>query len=295
MSSIDDIKYNFDVGARANRFEVRFLLPFKYFGSSKKVLSKIDGTKRGTDAEGTEEARQSEVIETQGRFMGMRVESCSLPGRTIGTTEYAEQGAVRAMPTGQVSDGNTIDFTFICDQSFADRLIIEAWQQTIFTAGENKPVQIGQDATDDQEGVEASDGGVVGTAFMPKMAWYDDFIGEVEIIQQRIDGRGKEDGAALKYTLKEAYPVSFQPQTLSMAQEGAGIMKFSCSIAYRYWESQYFKAPKRSALNKGRVLLDSLLSGSNLLSRFGKEGKMRKTLTNLDTRTSQIANIFGGG
>ena len=41
------------------------------------------------------------------------------------------------------------------------------------------------------------------------------------------------------------------------------------------------------------ILLDSLLEGSNLLSGIGVEGKVRKTLTNLATRTTQIKNIFG--
>ena len=276
MSTVDDLKYNFDVGARANRFDVRFLLPRSYFGKTKK---KEDGSEEAKD----------------GRLMGLRVQSCSLPGRSVGTTDWSEQGQSRAMPDGTVNDGGTVDFTFICDQSFADRLIIEAWQQVIFTAGENTAYTEGQDATDDQEAIEATSASVTGTAAMPKMAYYDDFVSEVEIIQQRIDGRGKEDGAALKYTLKEAYPVSFSAQNLSMSAESAGILKFDCTFAYRYWESQYFKAPGRSALNKGRVLLDTLLGGSNLLSRFGKEGKARKILTNLDTRTTQLNNIFGGG
>jgi hypothetical protein len=174
------------------------------------------------------------------------------------------------MPTGKVDDGGKINFTFICDQSFADRLIIEAWQSIIYSANG-------------------------GNSSMPKFAWYDDYKGEVKVIQHRKDRKDSEDlkRNALEYRLFEAYPISFDEQALD--QNEKGIMKFKCTLAYRYWESKYIPAPERSALNKGRVILDALLEGSNLLSRFGKEGKIRKTLTNLDTRTTQINNLFGGG
>ena len=241
-TTIDELKYNFDVGARANRFDVHFLLP-KVFGD-----------------------------QAEGKYMGIRVESCSLPGRVIETKDWSEYGAKRKMPTGEIDDGGTIDFTFICDQSFADRAVIEGWQQMIFATGEG-----------------------TGSIEHPTLAWYDDYIGTVKIYQHRIDKRDSEDSKrnALEYTLKEAYPVSFEAQSLSMKSNE--IMTFTCKIAYRNWESKYIDAPKRSALNKGRVILDALLGGSNLLSRFGKEGKARKILTNLDTRATQINNIFDGG
>ena len=243
MANIDDLKYNFDQGARANRYQVRFLLP-KVFGEG--------------DA---------------GKNMGLRVESCSLPGREIKTKEWSEYGAVRQLPTGEISDGGTTDMTFICTQDFADRHIIQAWNGLIYTASE-------------------------GTSIHPKIEWYDDYIGSVEIHQLRSDHKGNsrrddEKRIALKYTLNEAYPVKFEAQDLSYAEEG--ILKIKVTFAFRTWSSEYVPAPERSLLNKGRVILDALLGGSNLLSRFGKEGKMRKTLTNLDTRTTQIQNIFGGG
>ena len=167
----------------------------------------------------------------------------------------------------------------------------------IYSGGAMKP---GGTLTEDDflnEGDEVGDsfgGNQGGTIEMPKLGWYDDYIGRVQIIQHRTDRKDTEDTKrnALEYTLHESYPVSFEPQTLGMAE--TGIMKFTCKFAYRYWESKYIPAPERSFLNKGRVLLDSLLEGSNLLSRFGKEGKVRKALTNLDTRTTQINNLFGG-
>ena len=289
MSSIDELKYNFDVGARGNRFDVNFFLPFAYFGTEA-----VKGVEEVKDEEGNITTKGvKEVKRRDGRVMGLRVESCELPGRSISTTGWSEQGMERQMPDGEVDDGGTIDFTFICDQSFADRLIIESWQQIIFTAGDNTQHVTGQAATDSTEAVEAVDGSIRGTNFMPQMAYYKDYIGRLQIIQHRTDRKDAEDTKrnALEYTLHEAYPVSFSSMSLGTGE--SDIMKFSCTFAYRYWESKYIPAPKRSLLNKGRGLLDALLGGSNLLSRFGKEGKIRDKLTNLDNRATEIKNLFG--
>jgi hypothetical protein len=309
-SSIDQLKYNFDQGARGNRFDVNFFLPgtFGYNETTNAGQSVTDSAFDGTDkaTHGGKEIREIVVTgkrktgwtgTTDSRVMGLRVESCSLPGRSIDTTTFSEYGAERTLPTGTVDDGGTIDFTFICDQSFADRLIIEAWQSMIYSGGKMTPGgTITQDNYIAGEGEigESYGGNQGGTIEMPKLGWYDDYIGRVQIIQHRTDRKDTEDTKrnALEYTLHEAYPVEFDDQTLSMDE--SGIMKFKCTFAYRYWQSKYIPAPERSFLNKGRVLLDSLLQGSNLLSRFGKEGKVRKALTNLDTRTTEINNLIGG-
>lgn len=254
-STIDEIKYNFDQGARGNRFDVFFHLPLSFGGG---------------DIKGA-------------RGMGLRVESCELPGRSIDTTTVSEHGALRTMPTGTVDDGGTTTMTFICDQSFADRFIIEAWQSLIYTAK----------ATGNEFDQEQ------GNQIQPIFSYYQDYIGSIRIQQNRTDHRGGDDpkGVALTYNLQECYPVDFSSQTLGSSDDGSGgILKFQVTFAYRYWTSEYNKdVHSRSFLNKGRAILDSLLQGSNLLSRFGKEGKVRKALTNLDTRTTQLNNIFGGG
>ena len=291
MSTVDELKYSFDVGARANRYDVRFFLP-NMFTSNKRTIdfSKDDPSdKHGQVGVVAKRPKTS--------MMGIRCESASLPGRSVDTTSWSELGAERQMPTGTVDDGGTIDFSFICDQSFADRLIIEAWLSLIYSGSPNRNHM--DNRPDALKNVNIKDTyknhSFYANQEFPHLNWYDDYKSTVQVIQHRIDRKDSEDTKrnALEYTLVDAYPISFDSQDLSMAEEG--IMKFSCTFAYRYWESKYVPAPKRSFLNKGRVLLDSLLDGSNLLSRFGKEGKVRKTLTNLDTRTSQISNIFGGG
>ena len=110
MSSIDDFKYNFDVGARSNRYDVNFFLPKKLFGTEKTKVS-FDESKKTED---NPEGKVKETVTKHGRFMGLRVESCSLPGRTIGTTSWSAQGQKRKMPDGTVDDGGEVDFTFIC-------------------------------------------------------------------------------------------------------------------------------------------------------------------------------------
>jgi len=287
MSTVDELKYNFDVGARANRFDCRFFLP-NMFNKVTKGISEVDGDKN---------TRTVTTMTQEAKAIGIRCESASLPGRSVDTTSWSELGAERQMPTGTVDDGGTIDFTFICDQSFADRLIIEAWLSLIYSGS---PTRNHMDNRPDAlKNVNINDTyknhSFYANQEFPHLNWYDDYKSTVQVIQHRIDRKDSEDTKrnALEYTLVDAYPISFDSQDLSMGEEG--IMKFSCTFAYRYWESKYVPAPKRSFLNKGRVLLDSLLDGSNLLSRFGKEGKVRKTLNNLDTRTSQISNIFGGG
>ena len=187
------------------------------------------------------------------------------------------------MPTGDIDLGGTMDFTFICDQHFADRLVIEAWQQTVFSAYPDGTKTRSKDGDP-----EFSDNNESGSEISPKMSWYDDYIGRIEIFQLRMD-----DKQALKFTLHEAYPVKIAAQELSRSSKD--IMKFTCTIAYRNWESEYIDAPERSALNKGRVILDALLGGAKVLGRFGKADKFRKKLSNLDTRATQINNLFGDG
>jgi len=183
------------------------------------------------------------------------------------------------MPDGTIDDGGTTDMTFICDQAFADRFIIEAWHSLVYSADANA------------DGFAQKQGNQI----QPIFSYYKDYIGKIQINQNRTDHRGGDDskGVALTYELHDCYPTDFSSQDLSV---DGSLMKFTVTFAYRYWTCEYNKnVHQRSFLNKGRLILDSLLDGSNILSRFGKEGKVRRTLTNLDTRSSQLNNIFGGG
>ena len=232
-TSIDKLKYSFDNGARANRFDVGVFCP--------KLGFKLEG---------------------------IRVESCSLPGRQITTTAFSEYGMPRNLPTGEIkNDEGTIGMTFVCDASFADRFIIEAWMQEIFNG----------------------DGGDVdGTSIHPILNYYYDYVGEVKIAQLYGD-----DTESLVYTLHEAYPIGFAAMALS--QSSAELLKFTVTFAYRTWESEYKKAPRLSLLNKGRKVLDALRETAEVAGNVGiKSGGFVKRLNKLDDYASKLNRTFGG-
>jgi hypothetical protein len=234
MASIDKLKYNFDTGARSNMFSVFINCP--------KLGFKLDG---------------------------LRVETCSLPGRKIETQAWSEYGMTRNLPTGVVSDdGGELTMTFICDSSFADRFFLEAWQSTIFG---------GEGDID------------TGNSIHPIFKYYYDYVGELTINSLR-----KDDKKSLQYTIHEAYPVSFEKMDFS--SESADILKFSVTFNFRTWESKYVPAPKLSALNKGRRILDALQEGLKVGSRYNKKSKDFLDKANkLDSTASKIQNLFGGG
>ena len=273
-TSIDKLKYSFDNGARANRFDVGVFCP--------KLGFKLEG---------------------------IRVESCSLPGRQITTTAFSEYGMVRNLPTGEIkNDEGRTDITFLCDASFADRFIIEAWMQSIFCADviaskdgkTNKGLRkfnrfkvtrpndaaFNQTDDDDEDTIRANSQG--GNSIHPVMNYYYDYVGEVKIAQLYGD-----DTESLVYTLHEAYPISFAPMELSQA--GEGILKFTVTFAYRAWESEYKKAPRLSLLNKGRKVLDALRETAEVAGNVGiKSGGFVKRLNKLDDYASKLNRTFGG-
>jgi hypothetical protein len=231
-TSIDKFKFNFDQGARSNRFSVDIHCP-----------------KLGFSLE------------------GIRVESCSLPGRQLTTNPWSEYGVRRNMVTGEIlEDGGTIELTFLCDSSFEDRFLIESWNSIIY---ENAGLQ-------------------EGTTTHPIFAYLDDYSGTVNIAQLR-----HNDKEALTYTLNEAYPSAFAPQEMSQGE--SGIMKFSCTISFRNWTSEYKAAPKLSALNKGRRALRGFADALGTLGRYNKTAqKFADRLTRSDSRLGRLANLFGG-
>jgi hypothetical protein len=272
-TSIDKLKYSFDNGARANRFDVGVMCP--------KLGFKLEG---------------------------IRVESCSLPGRQITTTAFSEYGMVRNLPTGEIkNDEGTTDITFLCDASFADRFIIEAWMQSIFSADvigsgdgqinkalrKDRLKKVTERSVDstfnvaDEEGATrgASQGG---TSIHPVMNYYYDYVGEVKIAQLYGD-----DTESLVYTLHEAYPVAFAPMELSQSAEG--LLKFTVTFAYRTWESEYKKAPTISLLNKGRKVLDALRETAEVAGNVGiKSGGFVRRLNKLDGYAGKLNRTFGG-
>ena len=211
--------------------------------------------------------------------------NASLPGKEIETQSHIRH---RMMPTGQVGYGDSIDFTFLCDQLFMDRIIIEEWQRMIHNASvETRTVLEGDRDTQ-------------------IFRFYNDFIGECKIHVLRKDGT-----AAVTYTIYECYPVSLAPIELSM-EEADTPLKFTYTMNYKHWTADYSAAMgdiemnqpmegnfELSGLNKGRRIFDAILQGLKVAGRFNKKaGELGRKLGSFDTaitRGSNIARDLGVG
>ena len=60
--------------------------------------------------------------------------TASLPGRSLEAADWSAYGPTQKKPYQVINDGGDANLTFICDQSFADRFIIDAWQGIIFAS-----------------------------------------------------------------------------------------------------------------------------------------------------------------
>ena len=273
--NIDKLRYNFDQGARPNRYTVDFYCP-----------------PLGIALE------------------GLRCQTASLPGRQLETGDFSEYGPTRKLPFNLSMDGQEVSFTFVCDSSFADRYIIDAWQGAIFTGTKdggsststietiktekNTLVNPTQEEVDNLEGditsVEkqtttnyyANRAGL-GSSVHPTFSYYENYVGE--IVVKQITQQNKN---SLVYRIHEAYPVSFAPMELSYASSDE-ILKFECTFAFRTWDSQYENPNPVSGINKGRRFLDILASTRNL-RKGGNKGN--DTLQKFNDRLARLGGIF---
>ena len=223
--SIEKFRSAIDSGARANRYKVDIHCP------------KLGGLK----------------------LEGLRCINVNLPGRQLQTQDFSEYGSLRKLPYNVDHDNQEITLTFLCDSSFSDRLILEAWQGLIFSGANG-----------------------TGSSVNPQFMYYLDYIGEVDIVQIKMDG---ED--SLQCKLHEAYPINISQQALSY--DSGEILKLEVTFAFRTFENTYIQAETGGfldGLNKGRKALDAL---SGLASLLGKEGDAR----NLQ-RFSDRINKLGG-
>lgn len=220
--NIDKLRHNFDQGARANRFEVNFFCQKLFGGIS---------------------------------FEGLRCINASLPGRQLETADWSEYGPTRKLPFNLTHDGQEVNFTFLCDSTFADRYVIEAWQSAVFRGSDT------------------------GTSINPQFSYYEDYIGEIEIKQIT-----NSDKDSLVYKLYECYPTAFSPMELSA--ESGDVMKFECTFAFRTYTTTYKKPNPVSGINKGRRFLDAIQSIRNIRSGGNSSSdtieKFRNRLAKLD-------------
>jgi len=225
---INNLRYKFDQGARANRFMVDMRCP--------NLGIQIDG---------------------------VRCSNATLPGRQLEVEEFSEYGPLRKMPTNISMDGGEATFSFLCDSSFADRFLIEAWQDVIYASDK---------------------GDRVGSSLTPYFNYYYDYVGEIEIavLNQR-------DNKTLVYTLHEAYPLSYAAMDLAY-ESSDEIMKFEVTMAFRTFSTDYKESQQG--------ISDILNKGSRALGAFdqllGVAGKDSRALNKIQDRVRSLGGFTGG-
>jgi hypothetical protein len=255
--TIDTFKSNFDTGARANLFDVHLLSP----SSLGWQFSEGDM---------------------------LRCRSVDMEGSSVGTNTRNQYNSGYEIPDGTVDQGGFVDISFLCDQSFHDRALIEAWHNWIYQG------------TDDTSRV--------GSAQIPVMKYLDSYIGKMEVYALR-----KDETKSMKYTYYDVYPSSFD--SLSFGADEEGILEISATFQYRNWTSEYLvedrkenrsfeniynemksKQPQIETINRGGEVLDGALSALKVGGRFNKkaDGYFKK-LSQVDSAANKFRNIFGGG
>lgn len=243
---IDTLKYNFDHGARSNLWHVDIKFPDALGGKS--------------------------IPE-----MGLRCTSATLPGKELSTTDWNPGLGSPIKRVNGVSNDNTISLKFLCDTSFTDRVILEAWFEFIFG---QEPIESGADA---QEGL------FKGNSLTPVFAYYDDYAknSRITIYQFR-----KDMDTALKCTLHDAFPINYKSQALD--RDDGKIMEFEIDFAFKTFFTEYSPPPKRSALNRGRAILDAILGVSNIVGRYSKSAdRFTKRLSRFENTIQSINNLTG--
>ena len=183
---IDQLKYNFDQGARPNRYYVTFSCP---------KLGISDNTVPGG--------------------FGIRCINATLPGRQLEASDSSTYGPLIKHPFNVSNDGQEVSFTFACDSGFADRFVIEAWQSMIYsqsadiTNSRNVEVDggpLGGGTYEQEQAFNVS----LGSSAHPMFDYYDNYVGTIKIYTLTQSG-----APSLVYTLHEAFPISFAPQQLA--------------------------------------------------------------------------------
>ena len=66
---------------------------------------------------------------------GGDVRLSAIPSKELESTQWSAYGPLRNIPNNITMDGQRVPMTFLCDQHFADKFILDAWQSLIYTGG----------------------------------------------------------------------------------------------------------------------------------------------------------------
>jgi len=210
--------------------------------------------------------------------------SATLPGKSLSTTTSYRH---YQFPDGSVDYGDSVNFTYLCDQNFLDRAIIEEWLRMVHTT---------KNVTSSRTFLGET--GLAGNQEGQVFSFYDDYIGQCMISSLRKDGT-----KAMIYTLHDCYVTGIDD--ISLDTETEGVLEFSFDLAYRYWTSDYGTASNPinleqpmdgnfsvSGINKGRKIFDAVLQGLKVAGRFNKKlGDLGRRLGSYDTAITRAGNI----
>ena len=133
---------------------------------------------------------------------GIKCDSATLPGKGFFTVEESEYGPKRTIPHKPQYDA--FDCSFILDNSFEDRQLIELWMSTI-------------------------NGGHTG-GFHSR--FHDDYTGVI-----MVEALDKYDNVNYRCVMTDAFPV--QLRVVNLGNESGDITKFNAQFRYRYWHGEF--------------------------------------------------------
>jgi|TARA_B100001093_G_scaffold492276_1_gene533241 hypothetical protein len=133
---------------------------------------------------------------------GIKCESATLPGKGFFTVEESEYGPKRAIPHKPQYDA--FDCSFLLDNSFEDRELIELWMSTINGNAEGN--------------------------FHSR--FHDDYTGII-----MVEALDKQDNVNYRCVMTDAFPV--QLGVVNLGNENGDITKFNAQFRYRYWHGEF--------------------------------------------------------
>ena len=195
--------------------------------------------------------------------------SATMPGKTFETTPFSTYGVVDTMPQ-QVAYDATATFSFMCDNSFAEKQVFESWFNFIYGS-----VSEGNDAT-----------------YKPKFSYQNEYLGQLHVNHLRSDGSVSDASI-----LHDAFPVAITAQQLDYDSTDV-ILQQEVQFAFRYYTTKYNDLPEptvlESLLNTGRQVLDVAGDVASVIDRFGGDGSsLRETVRSAGTTIDSASSTLG--
>lgn len=156
--------------------------------------------------------------------MNLMVESVDIAGRNISSTINIEYGIRREIAYNAPAY-DPINIVFLCSQDMAEKRALEKWNQSI-----------------------------VDTTFGSDVAYYDDYIGAVEVSVLSKDLQKKE----YTVTYREAYPKVINAIPLSHSTTNAA-MKVTATFVYSFYETTDISGGSQASAAAAKQLDKSLL------------------------------------